>query len=359
MVANKDFQQAVNRALIRRSILAAGGATRADLARTLGMYRSTVSNLTEGLLEEGWLMESGAAENRGAGRRGTVLRINPEYGLAAGIAIRRKGRYEIVLLDAAGDGMAVEKGTGPENDLPALLAAALSRAENEAGRRNLPLLGVGVSLSGPVDPLRQRIIWSGQFGLRNADFAPLAGEHPFPVFLENDSQCCAWGQAWKTGNPGTEDFAYLYLNLDDGEITPDLSFGLGIFLNGRAYHGAHRYAGEFPTTFVRDIDAKMRGRESRFLSRPSDLTSADIAVISETVDRLLDMIQFLDPHRFYLGHYLEPYRSILKEYLNSRGNEILFDVAYAGLGPWESAYGAACYLLTRIYEIPVAGPAFQ
>ena len=359
MVANKDFQQAVNRALIRRSILAAGGATRADLARTLGMYRSTVSNLTEGLLDEGWLIESGAAENHGVGRKGTVLRINPDHGLAAGIALRRKGRYEVTLVDPAGQNMKVETGTGPENDLPGLVKAALNRADREARRRKLPLLGAGISLSGPVDHARQRIVWSEQFGLRDVDFAPMVGERRFPVFLENDSQCCAWGQAWNTGNRGSEDFAYLYLNLDAGQITPDLSFGLGIFLNGQAYHGAHRFAGEFPTTFIRDIDRKIRGRESHILKNPPDLRTAGSKFITESIDRLLDMIQFLDPHKFYLGHYLEPYRSTLDAYLETKGDEILFDVEYAGLGPYESAFGAACYLLTRIYEIPVAGPTDQ
>lgn len=360
MVANKDFQQAVNKILIRRAVLAAGSSTRASLARELGMYRSTVSNLTEVLLEEKWLREEGASTAAGAGRKGTILAINPGKGLVAGVALRRHGLFDIIFTDPAGREIAVrqEKIRNPEQAerLDYVLSEVLNRIDKEAGDLDIPVLGVGISISGPVDSARQQIVRSEQFNLENADFTACLPERDYPVLVENDSRCCTWAKNWQTGNQCEENFVYLYLNRQEREADPEFTIGLGLFLNGKAHQGAHQFAGELPPVYSRNLHRDFPERTGLILKNQSSGDNRNRKRLVDAADSLMDMIQFLDPEKLYLGHHMEEFRAVIETYLESRGIEILFDVEFAGLGAHETALGAACYLLNSLYALPVAGP---
>src|SRR6266446_515765 len=69
--------------LIRQS---SNGISRAELAETLDLSRSTISVIIDGLLERGLVVEQGTGASRG-GRRPIVLKINRDIGRVVGIDI--------------------------------------------------------------------------------------------------------------------------------------------------------------------------------------------------------------------------------------------------------------------------------
>ncbi|MCG8453776.1 MAG: ROK family protein [Spirochaetales bacterium] len=355
MVVNKDFQQTVNKALVLRSVLAEHGITRAALSRKLGMYRSTVSNLTEHLLMEGWLRELGTdSKAPGVGRKGTCLAINEKKGVVAGIDIKRKGRYEIVLLSPLGERLGQTQGRAhyPQS-FSSLLHHILQHAQKEVAPMKRPILGMGIAVVGPVDRERQSIVTSPHYA--DADGFALSSIQPsydFPLFIENDTHCCAHGKAWQ--DPLADDFAYLYLNSPTTH-TRHLAFGLSFRINGKPYHGAHHLAGEFPRMFTRRLERDFRDQIAEILADPAESHSRFAVSLNHAADDFLNMVQFFDPRTLFLGHHLERFQPEIESYLASRSSEISFAVDFAGVGPDEAAYGAACLSLEQVYAVPNPG----
>ena len=101
-----------------RQIRRQGRATRLDCSRALRISNSRVCDLIQQMLDEGLLVEEGnGAERRG--RKGSPVRVNPEYGHLVGFDMEAK-RLRLVATDFAGDTVV---GDAPEAD-----AAGESRA---------------------------------------------------------------------------------------------------------------------------------------------------------------------------------------------------------------------------------------
>src|ERR1700744_4735309 len=72
----------INRNLIFNQIRIKQPISRADLARTSGLQRSTVSLIVENLLEERWIVEGPTGEIP-RGRKPTFLNLNGQRGVLA------------------------------------------------------------------------------------------------------------------------------------------------------------------------------------------------------------------------------------------------------------------------------------
>jgi glucokinase len=107
-----------------------------------------------------------------------------------------------------------------------------------AGSATATIAGVGVAVAGPTDHERGIIYeppniegWG-----RETPFGPrLAGELGETVFVENDANAAALGEAWVGAGRGVRDLVY---------ITVSTGIGGGLILDGRLYRGAHGTAGE-------------------------------------------------------------------------------------------------------------------
>ncbi len=74
-VASSEIARNINRGVLLNLIRRRQPISRADLARISGLQRSTVSLITEQLIEENWVVY-GAVGRLPRGRRPTYLRLN-------------------------------------------------------------------------------------------------------------------------------------------------------------------------------------------------------------------------------------------------------------------------------------------
>lgn len=103
--------------------------------------------------------------------------------------------------------------------------------------------GVGVGISGHVHGDRGIVMTNSN--LPDWDYYPLRdtliARLGFPVVIDNDANCAAWGEYRYGAGRGSQDMCY---------VTFSTGCGMGIVINGRLYRGASGTAGEIGHTVV-------------------------------------------------------------------------------------------------------------
>jgi predicted NBD/HSP70 family sugar kinase len=219
-----------------------GGMSAAQLARATGLARSTISMAVNDLKAEQIVVELADIQRsvQGAGRPGTTLTLNPDAGTCIGIHLGIED-IQIVVADMAHSFLAEETISlgmdyEPDDVLPAIrkTCAALYRTSK------LPmsgLLGVGVSVSGPVRPdgvlLRGGILpkWAG---INIKSLFETAFRRP--VIADNESNCAALAEMKWGAARGVSDFVIFKM---------DMGVGGAIVSNGKLVTGVAGGAGEF------------------------------------------------------------------------------------------------------------------
>ena len=112
----------------------------------------------------------------------------------------------------------------------AMLRKALRDVEPES------VAGIGVGAPGPLDRTAGVVLETPNLGWRNVPLRDLVGEAAgFPVVLDNDANCAAYGEWWQ--GAGRRADRLVGLTLGTG-------IGGGIVIDGEIYRGASDAAGE-------------------------------------------------------------------------------------------------------------------
>jgi predicted NBD/HSP70 family sugar kinase len=227
---------------IVRALSQNGGMSAAQIARLTGLARSTISTAVSDLKDSKVVVEieQTQAIREGAGRPGILLTLNPEAGTCVGIHLGYDD-VQFVVADISHTFIAERRVTLGPDYAPKDVMGTVKKAYDECYRDNglgiSSLLGVGVSVSGPVrtDGVLQRggILpkWAG-VNIRN-QFLPIFNR---PVFVDNESNCAAvaemkWGAA-----RGHSNFVIFKM---------DVGVGGAIVNNGAIVTGVAGGAGEF------------------------------------------------------------------------------------------------------------------
>lgn len=218
---------------------AAGGISRADLARQLNLTRSAISQIVAELLQEGLVQETASGPATG-GRRPILLEINPQAGFVVGVDM---GATHLGLVVTDFLGRMIREVEHPLNiwEGPAACLAQLDQHLRELLQQaQVPLervLAVGVGVPGPVvvdvgmvsaPPIMPG--WDGYPIRRHLE--QLWGR---PVTLNNDADLGAVGE-WAFG-AGRGKRHMIYIKVGTG-------IGAGLILDNRLYFGARGLAGE-------------------------------------------------------------------------------------------------------------------
>jgi predicted NBD/HSP70 family sugar kinase len=219
-----------------------GGMTAAQIARFTGLARSTISAAVADLKDSRAVVET-ALDNSGtstAGRPGTTLTLNPQAGTCIGVHLGYD-HVQIVLADIAHTFIAEKKIKlwidYTPGDVIGPLKKIFKSFYDRKGLAAESLLGVGVSVSGPVRPdgvlQRGGILpkWAG-LDIR----ALFSSVFNAPVVVNNESNCAAiaemkWGAA-----RGHDDFVIFKM---------DVGVGGAIVSNGAIVNGVAGGGGEF------------------------------------------------------------------------------------------------------------------
>ena len=222
-----------NRGLLLRALHHGGPASRADLAKLVGLTPATVSAVIKELLDTGLVEELGRISGA-VGKPATMVGIEPDARHIVTVSLSEPDQFVGALVNLAGK--VVLRRTYDRDDRTGPQAVELVGmiCDDLIGDAERPLLGIGVASPGIVDPggtvLRAaRLDWH-----RLALADQLAARTGLDVYVVNDANASALAEL-TFGVAHSSDF--LMVRVDQG-------VGVGLVLDGALYRGARSASGE-------------------------------------------------------------------------------------------------------------------
>jgi len=237
--ADHNWMRNINRSLILSCLRTMPPQSRANLAARTGLTRSTVSSLVDELIQANLVHETGISPSQG-GRPGTLLQLNPDGGCAIGVEITVDS-IMVLLTDFVAQPRWQQQIALDTTD-PDVVISQAERLIDEALAFNartdaIPPLGIGLGISGLVNPEEGVLKFSSNLGWRDIPLRTrLQQRFELPVKVGNEASIAALGENYFGAAAGCTDFIYLVISTT--------ALGAGIFVNGKLYQGIHGYAGE-------------------------------------------------------------------------------------------------------------------
>jgi predicted NBD/HSP70 family sugar kinase len=241
----------INRMALVRQLCAKPGLSRADLAASVQLTKSTVGLLARELIDEGWLLERESVATGDIGRRPTPLFIDPRrlVLLGAEIGIESARVVATTLLGDLIAGAHVEHGSDRSADsCIGRLAAALAQVREQLDGAVQRVIGIGIGVPGGVDETTGFLHFAPNLGWRDVALgallevaladSELAG---VPLFVQNEADVAALGEL--EFDAGIAPDPLLYVSIDHG-------VGAGVIVGDRLLIGSRGFAGEIGHTIL-------------------------------------------------------------------------------------------------------------
>jgi predicted NBD/HSP70 family sugar kinase len=245
-----------------RLVRAAQPVSRADLARRLGVHRSSVTSAVKPLIAEGVLRETATASKESGkirvGRPGTGLELTDgRYFIGLNLGVRQSHAGAIT----ATGRLLAEAAFDTPGDVEEALRLMRSTVSDLRSRvRGKVLYSVGVSVPGPTCAERRRLLYAPHLNWRDVDVASALDSEHFtpdgarangeahmnrgvPVVVENDARAAAVYEARARRSEGGGDSWRGFILVRAGT-----GVGVGVVRGGEVYRGSDAgegWAGEF------------------------------------------------------------------------------------------------------------------
>lgn len=366
---NRTFQRQANIALIMQTIQRNNEISRVDIARHLGLERSTVTNIVTNLMEYDIVhtLSQGTSTAQG-GRRPSFLGINPEAVHILGLEIEI-GYYRAVLMNLSGEAVAsTEESLDPDqySCFSDFFFAVYEKAIDAFGKQNSPLVGVGVGLPAPIDQSNGVILQSHTLKIENFNYLEeLSPRLQLPLYIENDSNCCALGELWKQNGSGSSNFLYLLTRFfyHHSTIMDRPGIGLGMVIDGNIYYGANYRGGEYYSQYWTGKNGPdYIGLDEDELLQLTEKPELMERFLYYVFGQLSVTFGNFDPEKIYIGGDLQSsfplVQKVIREQLKDTwlGAEMnLSKLIPSSLGQNEIAFGAAAMVLNKLFTIPQVG----
>jgi predicted NBD/HSP70 family sugar kinase len=210
--------------------------SRAEIARETLLQRSTISVIVEALKNDGLIEVTGEGESTG-GRPPTMLRLRAAGPIAIGVSIT-PARTTVATCDLAG--RVIDHEEFPADTDSEMMFKTIIKAIRKYSRRSDGSIeGVGVSISGLVDPEAGHAIYVPYFNWRDLPVEEIISSATgLPVIIENDANAVALAELWFGRPEVTEARDFIVVLIGSG-------VGTGIVIDGTVYRGERGAAGEF------------------------------------------------------------------------------------------------------------------
>ncbi|GHH14574.1 ROK family transcriptional regulator [Streptomyces lanatus] len=221
------------------TVLSHGPLTRLEVARRAGLSPAAVTKAVRPLIEAGYLVEDVDEPARPAlGRPANPVRV--DGGRALFIGVKVTGDEIIGVLTDLCCRIRVARHTPlPDREPKAVLtsvAELTGELLTEAADLGVPVLGLGIAVSGDVDRGAGVVRYSPFLEWRDVPLAELAAATTgLPVTVDNDVRALTVAEQWFGAGVGLSDFAV---------VTVGAGIGCGLVVHGRVVAGAHGVAGE-------------------------------------------------------------------------------------------------------------------
>jgi len=364
---DKGTTNSINSARILRGIGLNPGISRVQIAGKLGLDKSTVTLIVGDLLRRGIVKEiDGGKATARRGRRPVSLAINKEYGAVIGLELQSRA-YRAVALNLNGEVIHAEQGKvkiSAETLVPCFGEIA-ERLQATLTDRDVPILGIGVGLSGIVNFHEGLIYHSIPLNLHEplAFCDEVSQTVDVPVFIDNDANCIAWGELAFHKPLVLKDIICVLLQAWNRQEIPEFSGGLGvgfgIVIGGKVFHGQHYSVGEFRSLRWRSANKgqfSLTDAELARVGRDEQLTERFSGELAEHVALLVNMLNL--SHVVVTGALEDIHEQIIATIQDQiqinwpYPNRVECEVLTSALGDDAVAYGAAGMFLERIFEHP-------
>lgn len=243
LIGRHSLLRGLNYRAVFERLAARGPSARSDLARELELSGASVTRLVDGLLGAGLVLEGDRVASR-AGRRRTLLDLNPRAATIAGLSIRAR-TVRLLLADLKGEPLARQTVTR-NDESPAALVRQVRELVLEEHRKHagsgVPLGAVVVGISGAWDAAGRRVHAAPNLALlEGVDLLRLLEDELAndvlggAVTVDNDINYAALGELAYGAARGVRDFFYLSLGAGVG--------GAAV-VDGELHRGTLGFAGE-------------------------------------------------------------------------------------------------------------------
>jgi predicted NBD/HSP70 family sugar kinase len=242
--ARPDEARRHNRAALLRRLHVDGPCTRATLASELGLNRSTIKAVVDGLAESGVVTEALPVQRNGAGRPSLMVLPQPEAAVVLAVDVR----VEQVAMSMVGIGGQVlgrhswnlhHRTRTPGEVITHVAESAQLLADELA----VTALGVGVSVPGVVRRDDGFVHEAPNLGWRDISLgARLVTVLKVPVQVANDAELGALAEHVRGDARDVDDLVY---------ISADKGVGGGVISAGVPLRGTRGYVGELGHLVVR------------------------------------------------------------------------------------------------------------
>ncbi|UKA58444.1 ROK family transcriptional regulator [Arthrobacter sp. FW306-2-2C-D06B] len=268
--------RAHNLSLVRQTLHSAGAMSRAELSRTLGLTRVTVSDLVSDLLERGHVVELGHSDEVRPGKPAILVDINRQGLQVIGMDLAENSVLRAAVLDLDGNILERVERSLSEGSGEDVVNQVLELASEAVGRATATLLGIGVGTPGIVNA-DGVVTTAPNFGWKDVALRGLLQERTgLPTLVSNDADAAV--HADHTFGGGSDDEVLVKIGR---------GVGSGLIVGGRRARGAHSAAGEIGHVTVGTDGGTMckcgkTGCLETWMSVPSlELALAEAAASSE------------------------------------------------------------------------------
>jgi predicted NBD/HSP70 family sugar kinase len=244
-----------NLSLVARRIAEAGSLSRAQLAKSTGLNKTTVSSLVSELIERGVVAESGVADGGRVGRPAQILELDDSRIAALGLEIN-VDYLAVCVCDLRGAvryraAVGHDNRVSPPDVVFQALAELAGAALAECDALGLTPIGAGVSLPGTVEAQTGTLIHAPNLGWDEvpveARLREALGDPPFALLVGNDANLAALGELESGALRGVRHALLIYGNV---------GIGGALIVDGAIFPGSDGFAGEIGHIPVRPFDGE-------------------------------------------------------------------------------------------------------
>jgi len=354
----------LNISRVMREIWVNKEISRIQIAKNLGLDKSTISSIVSELLGYDIIREQAEGEaGPQGGRKPVYLTLNRSFGCVLGIELRPES-YTAVAVDLEGAILysKFELVGISEANFAEVFFDVTGRVQAELERSGVPLLGIGLGVSGVVNPQKGVIRYSIPLQMqREFDFRErIAARCDLPLFLENDANACAWGELAFHRVKNLRDFVFVLVEFrevqDRLRLHQKTAVGMGIAINGRVHYGHHYSAGEFRSVLCTPEckgQFSLPDEEAVRLEQDAQVLNRFIRELSKNVAMLVNTFNL---SHVFLGGDIERYKrevhGVLQEEIQRNWpypDEVPCKIRFSSHGDKAVAYGAAGMVLHRLF----------
>lgn len=234
---NAKIVRSINRSAILNIIREKQPVSRSTISKLTKLNKSTVSSIVLELLEDGLIREEPVKDSN-IGRNPILLHLKLQEHYVGAIDIDP----EISIIGIADIDGSIASKSQLKTDLSSPLKFTRRCARKlESLKQHLKirqLYGIGVSITGIVDPEMGKIVNAPNLGWKDFDILPVIEEccpNDGPIIIENEANASALAELW---------FGKEVQNIDNFVFISE-GIGSGIIIDGKLIVGSSHMAGEF------------------------------------------------------------------------------------------------------------------